>query len=70
VLLRRLQADVAIDSLARLVMGLKDGQPVAEEDAQLLEDTACGGFWDVPGFREAARQSIAEREQRAAAYTS
>lgn len=65
-----LQADVAIDALVRLVMGLKDGQPVVEEDAQLLEDCACGGFWDVPEFREAARRSIAEREQRAAAYTT
>ena len=108
----QLQADVAIDALARLVMGLKDGQvrphavcraalrcsvrccaawmvlccavhvlhpllplpplfcpqPIPEEDAQLLEDCAAGGFWDTPGFREAAKRSIRERQQRASAY--
>ncbi len=62
------QADVAVDALARLVLNLKDGQPIPEADAPLIEDTACGGFWDVPGFREEVKRSIAQREQRATAY--
>ncbi len=61
---------MAVDALVRLVIGLKDGQPIPDpEDAALLEDCVCGGFWDVPGFREEAKRSIAEREQRAAAYS-
>ncbi|KAL4425334.1 hypothetical protein ABPG75_009350 [Micractinium tetrahymenae] len=62
------QADVAVDALVRLVLNLKDGQPIPAEDAPLIEDAACGGFWDVPGFREEVKRSIAQREQRAAAY--
>ncbi|KAL4419180.1 hypothetical protein ABPG77_007770, partial [Micractinium sp. CCAP 211/92] len=62
------QADVAVDALARLVLNLKDGQPIPEADAPLIEATACGGFWDVPGFREEVKRSIAQREQRATAY--
>jgi len=59
---------VAVDAVVRLVLGLKDGQPVSPEDAPLLEDCVCGGFWDVPGFRQEVQRAIAEREQRAAAY--
>lgn len=62
------QADVAVDALARLVLNLKDGQAIPAEDAPLIEDAACGGFWDVPGFREEVRRSIAQREQRAESY--
>lgn len=29
---------------------------------------AAGGFWDVPGFKEEVRRSIAEREQREKTY--
>ena len=64
----RAGADVAVDALARLCLNLKDGAEIGPEDARLVEDAVCGGFWDVPGFREAARQSIAERAQRADAY--
>lgn len=64
------QADVAVDAVVRLVMNLKDGQPIPAEDALLVEDAVCGGFWNVPGFREEVQRSIREREQRAAAYVS
>ncbi|EFN56966.1 hypothetical protein CHLNCDRAFT_57377 [Chlorella variabilis] len=46
------QADVAVDAVVRLVLGLKDGQPVPAEDAALVEECVAGGFWDVPGFKE------------------
>lgn len=62
------QADVAVDALARLVLGLKDGEAVPPEDVGILEDAVVGGFWDVEGIREEVRRSIAERPQRAAAY--
>lgn len=65
----QMQADVAVDAVARLVLNLKDGQPVSAEDAPLLLDCVAGGFWDSPGMVEEVRRSIAEREQRAGAYT-
>lgn len=43
-------------------------QPIPEDDFQLMEDVATGGFWDTPGFREAAKRSIAERQQRVSTY--
>ncbi len=63
-----LQADVAVDAIARLVLNLKDGQPVPAEDAQLVADCVAGGFWDVPGMAEEVQRSVAERELRATAY--
>ena len=57
-----------MDAVARLVLAAKDGSEIGGEDAQLLEDCVCGGFWDVPGFREEARRAIAERPQRERAY--
>ncbi|PSC77003.1 calcium homeostasis regulater C 1 [Micractinium conductrix] len=62
------QADIAVDALARLVLALKDGAPIAAEDAPLIEEAACGGFWDVPGIRDEVQRSIQEREARATAY--
>jgi hypothetical protein len=59
---------VAVDAVARLVMNLKDGQPIPAEEAELIEECVCGGFWDVPGMRQEVQRSIAEREQRATAY--
>lgn len=41
------QADVAVDAVARLVAGLKDGQPLPAEDAQLFEDCVAGGWLGV-----------------------
>lgn len=61
---------MAVDAVVRLVLGLKDGQPVPAEDAALVEECVAGGFWDVPGFKEEVRRSVAEREQRAAAYAA
>lgn len=63
-----MQADIAVDALARLVLALKDGAPIAAEDAPLIEEAACGGFWDVPGIRDEVQRSIQEREARATAY--
>ncbi|KAI3434919.1 hypothetical protein D9Q98_002973 [Chlorella vulgaris] len=63
------QADVAVDAIARLVLNLKDGQPVPAEDAQLVADCVAGGFWDVPGMAEEVQRSVAERELRASAYS-
>lgn len=59
---------MAVDALARLVLGLKDGQPIVGEDVQLIADCVTGGFWDVPAVQAEVPRSIAEREQRAGAY--
>ena len=61
---------MAVDALARLVLGLKDGTPVPEGDAELLLEAAAGGFYDVPGFRAEAERSLAERGQRERAYAA
>jgi hypothetical protein len=58
-----------VDAIARLVLNLKDGQPVPAEDAQLVADCVAGGFWDVPGMAEEVQRSVAERELRASAYS-
>lgn len=63
------QADVAVDSVVRLVLGLKDGEPVGAEDAALLEDAVSGGLLGTgPQFRELVKKSLASREERATAY--
>jgi hypothetical protein len=69
--LPRERADVAVDALARLCLGLKDGEELAAEDAALVEDAVCGGFWEEgEGFRGEVRRSVAERAQRAGAYAA
>ena len=63
------QADIAVDCLVRLCLGLKDGESVGEEDAALLEDAVCGGLLGTgPQFRELVKSSIASRGERATAY--
>ena len=63
------QADVAVDCLARLCLGLADGEPISEEDVPLVEDAVCGGLMGTgPAFRELVKQSIAGRADRAGAY--
>lgn len=61
---------MAVDAIARLVLGLKDGTAVPPEDAALVEDCVAGGFWDLPGFKDEVRRSLAERELRASAYVA
>ena len=63
------QADVAVDAVVRLCLGLKDGVAVPAEDAALIEDAVCGGLLGTgPQFRELVKKSIASREERATAY--
>jgi hypothetical protein len=64
------RAEVAVDALARLCCGLKDGQPLGPEDGKLIEDAVVGGFYDQEGegFREEVRRAVQERDLRAAAY--
>lgn len=62
------QAALAVDALARLCLGAKDGTQLEGRDAELIAAAAAGGFWDVPGFEEEAQRAVAQREQRADAY--
>ena len=63
------QADVAVDAIIRLCLGLKDGEDVSEEDAGLIEDAVCGGMLGAgPQFREVVKKSIASRGERATVY--
>jgi len=63
------EADLVIDALARLCLGLKDGEALPEEDAALLADAAVGGFYERgPEFAEAVQRSIATRGERTTTY--
>jgi len=63
------QADIAVDSLARMCLGLKDGEPIAEEDAELIIDAVSGGLLGAgPSFRELVKTSVGTRTERATAY--
>jgi hypothetical protein len=63
------QADLAVDALARLCLPIQDGEPIPEEDVQLIEDAVYGGLMmNLPEFRQNIRTSISTREQRAKAY--
>ena len=63
------QADVAVDALVRLCLGLKDGEPIVGEDIMLIEDAVVGGLLETgPQFREMVKKSIESRGERASAY--
>ena len=65
------QADVAVDAVLRLCLGLKDGVPVEGEDAELVEELVCGGLMGTgPQFRELVKKSIETRGDRALAYVN
>jgi hypothetical protein len=62
-------AEVAVDSLARLCLGLKDGEEVPAEDVQMMEDAVCGGLMGTgPQFRELVKAALASRGERATTY--
>eukprot|EP00887_Chlorella_sp_A99_P003472 scaffold7.g3472.t1 len=63
------QAALAVDALARLCLGLKDGEPLEPEEAELIATTVVGGLFGVPGIdRAVVDAAIATRQERASAY--
>lgn len=65
-------ADVAVDALSRLCLGLQDGSEVPEDAQKMVEDAVCGGLYSTmavtPSFREMVKQSIATRNERSSKY--
>ena len=67
-------ADVAVDALARLCIGLQDGSEVPEDAQTMIEDAVCGGLslagvTTTPSlFRELVKRSIATRTERSSTY--
>lgn len=65
----RQQAQVAVDALARLCLGLQDGEEIQEEDKQLIEDAVVGGILGADdAFRSEVKSSISTRSERAQSY--
>ena len=64
------QAEIAVDSLARLCMNARDGDELPEEDAKLIEDIIFGGLLGkTEEFRQLVRTAIQTRRDRATLYT-
>jgi len=59
-------AAVAVDAVATVAMGLKDGAPVPAGEAEGLAAIVSGALPEVS--LEVARAAVADREKRAAAY--
>jgi len=65
----REQVDIAVDSLARVSIGLKDGEPISQRDQQLVIPIVAQAFFDVEGALEMTKSSVtdaarAERKTR------
>ena len=64
------QADVAVDAVIRLCLGMKDGETITDaEDMGHVENVDSGGLLGAgPQFRELVKKSLQTREERKGVY--